>query len=63
MLDAYHLNTEETEIREARQLNPPIVIQRLFILQETIEEEYLDSKKDVTKDTEMEQEVTVDDYF
>ncbi|KAI3924257.1 hypothetical protein MKW98_032458 [Papaver atlanticum] len=41
MLDAYHLNKEESEIREARQLTLPIVMQRLFILKETIEEEYL----------------------
>ncbi|KAL0377982.1 UNVERIFIED_CONTAM: hypothetical protein Sradi_3103700 [Sesamum radiatum] len=42
MLDAYHLNKEETEIREARKMNQPVVIQRLFILKETIEEEYLE---------------------
>ncbi|KAI3961286.1 hypothetical protein MKX01_007000 [Papaver californicum] len=41
MLDAYHLNKEESEIREAKQLTLPIVMQRLFILKETIEEEYL----------------------
>lgn len=41
MLDAYHLNKEETDIREAKQLTQPVVIQRLFILKETIEEEYL----------------------
>lgn len=41
MLDAYHLNTEETEIREAKKLTQPVVIQRLFILKETVEEEYL----------------------
>ena len=41
MLDAYHLSKEETEIREAQQMNQPVVIQRLFILKETIEEEYL----------------------
>lgn len=44
MLDAYHLNKEETEIREAKKINQPIVIQRLFILKETIEEEYLEQK-------------------
>lgn len=44
MLDAYTLNKEETEIREARQMDQPVVIQRLSILKETIEEEYL--KKD-----------------
>ncbi|XP_021740024.1 uncharacterized protein At4g37920, chloroplastic-like [Chenopodium quinoa] len=42
MLDAYHLSQEETEIREAKQINEPVVIQRLFILKETIEEEYLE---------------------
>ncbi|XP_057800796.1 uncharacterized protein At4g37920-like [Salvia miltiorrhiza] len=42
MLDAYHLNMEETEIREAKKMDQPIVIQRLFILKETIEEEYLE---------------------
>lgn len=42
MLDAYHLSQEETEIREANQINEPVVIQRLFILKQTIEEEYLE---------------------
>ncbi|KAG9140892.1 hypothetical protein Leryth_010426 [Lithospermum erythrorhizon] len=41
MLDAYNFHREESEIREAKQLNQPIVIQRLVILKETIEEEYL----------------------
>lgn len=41
MLDAYHLNKEETDIREAKQMTQPVVIQRLLILKETIEEEYL----------------------
>ncbi|KAI3865023.1 hypothetical protein MKX03_012177, partial [Papaver bracteatum] len=41
MLDACHLNKEESEIREPRQLTLPIVMQRLFILKETIEEDYL----------------------
>lgn len=41
MLDAYHLNKEETDIREAKQMSQPVVIQRLLILKETIEEEYL----------------------
>ena len=44
MLDAYHLNKEETDIREAKQMSQPIVIQRLFVLKDTIEEEYLDKK-------------------
>lgn len=42
MLDAYHLNKEETDIREAKQMSQPVIIQRLFILKDTIEEEYLD---------------------
>lgn len=42
MLDAYHLNKEDTDIREARELIQPVIIQRLFILKETIEEEYLE---------------------
>ncbi|KAJ8769323.1 hypothetical protein K2173_002527 [Erythroxylum novogranatense] len=42
MLDAYHLSKEETDIREAKKLSQPIVMQRLFILKETIEEEYLE---------------------
>lgn len=41
MLDAYYLSQEETEIREAKQINEPVVMQRLFILKQTIEEEYL----------------------
>lgn len=46
MLDAYHLNKEDTDIREAREMTQPVVIQRLFILQETIEEEYLKQDQD-----------------
>lgn len=42
MLDAYHLNKEETDIREAKQMSQPVVIQRLFVLKETIEAEYLE---------------------
>ncbi|CAM8899959.1 unnamed protein product [Rhodiola kirilowii] len=44
MLDSYHLNKEETDIREAKQMTPPMVIQRLFILKQTIEEEYLEKE-------------------
>uniref|UniRef100_A0A7N0TMS0 Uncharacterized protein n=1 Tax=Kalanchoe fedtschenkoi TaxID=63787 RepID=A0A7N0TMS0_KALFE len=44
MLDSYHLNKEETDIREAKQMASPMVIQRLFILQRTIEEEYLEKE-------------------
>ncbi|XP_038690193.1 uncharacterized protein At4g37920 isoform X2 [Tripterygium wilfordii] len=42
MLDAYHLNKEESDIREAKHLTQPMVIQRLLMLYETIEEEYLE---------------------
>lgn len=48
MLDAYHLNKEETDIREVKQMTEPVVIQRLFILKETIEEEYLEKGLDET---------------
>lgn len=59
MLDAYHLNKEETDIREAKQMSQPIVIQRLFILKDTIEEEYLDKKTSVADgNTNKEQEDT-----
>lgn len=44
MLDSYHLNKEETDIREAKQMTPPVVIQRLFILKQTIEEEYYEKE-------------------
>lgn len=44
MLDLYHLNKEETDIREARQMTPPMVIQRLFILKQTVEEEYFEKE-------------------
>lgn len=44
MLDAYHLNKEETDIREAKHMIDPVVMQRLFILKETIEEEYLEKR-------------------
>lgn len=54
MLDAYHLNKEESEIREAKKMNQPIVIQRLFILKETIEEEYLE--KNVKTETDVNSE-------
>ncbi|XAR51452.1 hypothetical protein NMG60_11006084 [Bertholletia excelsa] len=55
MLDAYHLNREDTDMREARQMSQPVVIQRLFILKETIEEEYLErgiKTEDETKSEE-----------
>lgn len=68
MLDAYHLNKEETDIREAKQMSQPIVIQRLFILKDTIEEEYLDKKTFEAdgKNTNKEQEDTstsVDEFL
>ncbi|XP_059435456.1 uncharacterized protein At4g37920 [Corylus avellana] len=52
MLDAYNLNKEETDIREARQMTQPVVIQRLFILKETIEEEYLEHGRSQDSKTE-----------
>ncbi|XWS45058.1 hypothetical protein CRYUN_Cryun15aG0104100 [Craigia yunnanensis] len=52
MLDAYLLNKEETDIKEAKKLTQPMVIQRLFILNETIEEEYLDQRTTETQQTE-----------
>ncbi|XP_012842829.1 PREDICTED: uncharacterized protein At4g37920, chloroplastic-like [Erythranthe guttata] len=57
MLDAYNLSKEESEIREARKLSQPVVIQRLFILKETIEVEYLEQS---TK-TETQEEEEVDE--
>ncbi|KAJ3693237.1 hypothetical protein LUZ60_008717 [Juncus effusus] len=41
MLDAFYLNKEETDIIEARKLGDPVVIQRLIILKETLENDYL----------------------
>ncbi|KAG0449023.1 hypothetical protein HPP92_027533 [Vanilla planifolia] len=41
MLDAYQLNKQETDLVEARQMSDPMVIQRLFVLKETIEQEYM----------------------
>lgn len=55
MLDAYHLNKKETDIREAKQMSPPVVIQRLFILKETIEEEYLEQSNKTEKDPKSEE--------
>ncbi|KAH7566784.1 hypothetical protein ACOSP7_023443 [Xanthoceras sorbifolium] len=51
MLDAYHLNKEETDIKEAKKMIQPVVIQRLFILKETVEEEYLEKDVNQTKQT------------
>nr|XP_027074989.1 uncharacterized protein At4g37920-like [Coffea arabica] len=55
MLDAYHLSKEETELREAQQMNQPVVIQRLFILKETIEEEYLSQEGKRERDDKSEE--------
>lgn len=55
MLDAYHLNKEETDIREAKRMSQPIVIQRLFIIMETIEEEYLAKGVRTEDDSESEE--------
>ncbi|XVF17413.1 hypothetical protein REPUB_Repub10bG0120200 [Reevesia pubescens] len=57
MLDAYLLNKEETDIKEAKKMTQPVVIQRLFILKETIEEEYLDQRTTATQQTEDKNEV------
>lgn len=58
MLDAYNLNKEESDLREARQMSQPIVIQRLFILKDTIEKEYMgkntSQKSETEDDTESE---------
>lgn len=51
MLDAYQLNKQETDMRDARNMTHPVVIQRLFILRDTIEEEYLKPQMD-TEETE-----------
>ena len=52
MLDAYHLNKEETDLMEARQMSDPVVIQRLLILKETIEEEYMKRHSQTEEDPE-----------
>ncbi|KAH7684130.1 hypothetical protein IHE45_05G225900 [Dioscorea alata] len=41
MLDAHQMNKEESDMKEVREMSDPMVIQRLFILKETIEEEYM----------------------
>jgi len=41
MLDSYHLNKEETDFVDARTMSDPVIIQRLSLLKETIEEEYM----------------------
>lgn len=57
MLDAYNMNKEETEIREAKQLDQPMVIQRLSILKETVEAEYLEKEANTEKDSQPEETV------
>ncbi|KAK9061943.1 hypothetical protein SSX86_019127 [Deinandra increscens subsp. villosa] len=53
MLDAYQLHKDETGIEEAKEMNLPMVIQRLSILKETIEEEYLEKETpEAKKDTD-----------
>uniref|UniRef100_A0A151UG78 Uncharacterized protein n=1 Tax=Cajanus cajan TaxID=3821 RepID=A0A151UG78_CAJCA len=60
MLDAYHLNKEETNLREAKQMTYPVVIQRLFILKDTIEQEYMEKgtpqKSETKDDSKLEEE-------
>ncbi|XP_039005130.1 uncharacterized protein At4g37920-like [Hibiscus syriacus] len=58
MLDAYTLNKEESDIKEAKKMSQPVVIQRLFILKETIEQEYLDQRttRTQTESSKMESE-------
>jgi hypothetical protein len=41
LLDSYHLNKEETDFMDARKMSDPVIIQRLTLLKETIEEEYM----------------------
>ncbi|GAU40329.1 hypothetical protein TSUD_221770 [Trifolium subterraneum] len=52
MLDAYNLNKEESDLREARQMNDPIVIQRLCILRDTIEKDYMENNTVPKSETE-----------
>ncbi|KAI9125158.1 hypothetical protein K1719_003774 [Acacia pycnantha] len=63
MLDAYHLNKEETELREAKQITQPVIIQRLFILKETIEEEYLEKSTSQKSDTEKDSKSEGEEQF
>ncbi|KAK8913834.1 hypothetical protein KSP39_PZI023944 [Platanthera zijinensis] len=55
MLDAYHLNKEETDLMEARQMSDPMIIQRLLILKETVETEYM-KQENTTDKKELEHE-------
>ncbi|XP_071735226.1 uncharacterized protein At4g37920 [Rutidosis leptorrhynchoides] len=55
MLDAYQLHKDDTGIEEASEMSLPMVIQRLSILKETIEEEYLEKETiEANKDTNVE---------
>lgn len=60
MLDAYHLNKEETDLREVRQMTDPVVIQRLFILKDTIEQEYME--KGTTQKSEKEDDSKSEEF-
>ncbi|CAI0430855.1 unnamed protein product [Linum tenue] len=55
MIDAYNLSKDDTGIAEAKQLSQPVVMQRLLILQETIEQEYMEKTtfRTQTKDGEI----------
>lgn len=57
MLDAYHLHKEDSDIREAKQMSQPVVIQRLFILKETIEVEYLEQNVKTEEDAAKSEEL------
>lgn len=57
MLDAYELHKEESGIMEAKEMTLPMVIQRLTILKETIEEEYLEKETiEANKDADAEED-------
>lgn len=65
MLDSYHLNKEETDFMDARKMSDPVIIQRLILLKETIEEEYMkqyvhpeeqDSEDQESEDNEVSEE-------
>ncbi|KAJ0988223.1 hypothetical protein J5N97_006579 [Dioscorea zingiberensis] len=56
MLDAHRMNKEETDMTEARQMSDPMVIQRLFILKETIEEEYMKKPSSGSEESKSEED-------
>ena len=41
MLDSYHVIKEETDFMDAQRMSDLVIIQRLFLLKETVEEEYM----------------------